>query len=509
MRSIGVGVRRAVVAAAGATCIGALPATAAIDFGPRITVKPGSGVTDVAVGDINNDMVLDLVALRPEAGLVPVPLTGGVFTPGAPSPVGAEAQTFSLVDVNRDARLDVVATSFRANRVTVLLGNGLGGFGSPVPIPVGRAPFEIASGDLNADGSPDFAVVNNRDSSVSVLLGRGDGTFGVATVGVGKNPTTVAIGDVTRDGKADIVTSSDTAKPGVVVLVGLGDGTFGATVLRTRTPEAAVGIAIGDLTRDGIPDLALANDRANTLTIMNGAGNGLFTTGASHNVSTSPFGVVIADLTGDGLADLATANTGSGDVTVLEGLPTGFARGKQFITGVNPFYLRAADLTRDGRTDLVVANSRGSLTVLPSRELPAGTTGTAKGVLGCARPRRIAIGESISCVSPGMSRAQTRELVGKPTGRFRTGGLDSQLYGARFVVFDGNVARVVGTLALRDRTSRGVGVGTPEGTLRRRYPAAVCSGRPSNRSCEIRDDGTITSFVIEKGRVSGVALERE
>jgi hypothetical protein len=509
MASMRVEQRAALVAAVLGTCVAALPAAAAVDFSPRITVKPGPGITDVAVGDVNGDALLDVVALRPEAGIVPAPFTAGTFVPGAPIPVGAAAQTLALADVNRDGRLDAVATSFGTNSVRVMLGNGLGGFVASATIPVGRDPYEVASGDLNADGLPDFAVVNNRDATVTVLLGRGDGTFGVSTVAVGGNPTAVAIGDLTRDGKADIVTTSATARPGVVVLVGLGDGTFGATSLRSRTPQPGVGLAIGDLTRDGVPDVAVSSDRANTVTIMNGAGNGLFATGVVLDASTSPFGVVIADLNADGLPEVAVSNSGSNDATVFEALPNGFARGKQFVTGTAPLYLRAADVTRDGRTDLVVGNNGGSLTILPSRDLPVGTTGTAKGVLGCKRPRRIVVGDSVACVRPGMSRAQVREILGKPTERRKDGGLVTQGYRSRFVVFDGNVAGSVGTITPRDRTALGVGVGTSERTVRRRYPAAICSGSRATRSCDIAVNGITTSFVIDRGRVSGILVGRK
>ena len=42
-------------------------------------------------------------------------------------------------------------------------------------------PYSIAVGDFNHDGVADMAVVNQGDSTVSVLLGNGSGGFTAAT----------------------------------------------------------------------------------------------------------------------------------------------------------------------------------------------------------------------------------------------------------------------------------------------------------------------------------------
>lgn len=79
-------------------------------------------------------------------------------------------------------------------------------------------------------------------------------------------PVAVAVGDVNRDGKPDLVTANSGAST-VSVLLGQGNGTFQAHVDYGAGPNPG-GVAIGDVTRDGIPDLAVANSGTNTVSVL-------------------------------------------------------------------------------------------------------------------------------------------------------------------------------------------------------------------------------------------------
>jgi len=58
------------------------------------------------------------------------------------------------------------------NNVTILLGDGLGGFAQPATSPVGAGAqtFAVAVSDFNLDGKPDVAVANNASNDVTILL---------------------------------------------------------------------------------------------------------------------------------------------------------------------------------------------------------------------------------------------------------------------------------------------------------------------------------------------------
>ena len=75
-------------------------------------------------------------------------------------------------DFNGDGNQDVaVVNNGGPNKVSILLGNGAGGFSSPNAFPVGNVdPISVAVGDFDGDGKQDVAVANNVADNVSILL---------------------------------------------------------------------------------------------------------------------------------------------------------------------------------------------------------------------------------------------------------------------------------------------------------------------------------------------------
>jgi hypothetical protein len=76
-------------------------------------------------------------------------------------------------DCNGDGKLDLATANFHSNTLSVLLGEGDGGFQTAVSYPVGLNPYGVATGDFNKDGKLDLAVVNYMGNNVSVLIGTG------------------------------------------------------------------------------------------------------------------------------------------------------------------------------------------------------------------------------------------------------------------------------------------------------------------------------------------------
>jgi len=191
----------------------------------------GSTPRSVAVGDFNGDGKPDFVAVSFNGSSVTVFLGNGSggFTPTGPFAVGTNPQSVAVADFNGDGKPDLVTADFSGNSVTVLLGNGSGGFTATTssPVAVGASPVFVATGDFNGDGKFDIVTANSGDNSITVLLGDGTGGF-VAAAGspfaVGANPRSVAVADFTGDGKLDIVIAN--AGDNTVSEL-LGDGTGG------------------------------------------------------------------------------------------------------------------------------------------------------------------------------------------------------------------------------------------------------------------------------------------
>lgn len=127
------------------------------------------------------------------------------------------------------------------------------------------------------------------------------------------------------------------------------------------TGAAPIDVKIADLNGDGHPDLAVANDGTNTVSVLSGDGTGSFGPKTDYTIGGGPHSVAIADLNGDGKPDLAVTNYLSNTVSVLINDGAGhFGARTDFGTGNSPFSVAIADMNNDGKPDLVVANYYGS-----------------------------------------------------------------------------------------------------------------------------------------------------
>ena len=114
--------------------------------------------------------------------------------------------------MNGDGIPDIVTINSGTFDVSVLLGNGDGGFKPTQQFAAEANGASIAVGDFNNDGIPDLVVPNNT-CCVSLLLGNGDGTFqSPIRVQAGENPVSATVGDFNGDGNLDFAvarTSTD------------------------------------------------------------------------------------------------------------------------------------------------------------------------------------------------------------------------------------------------------------------------------------------------------------
>src|SRR5205807_1983670 len=82
-------------------------------------------------------------------------------------------------------------------------------------------------------------------------------------------------------------------------------------------------VAVGDFNGDGRPDLAVANDLQDSVSVLLGAGDGTFAPRAMLDVGTAPVAIAVGDFNGDGNADLVTPNAGDDTVSLLLGAGDG------------------------------------------------------------------------------------------------------------------------------------------------------------------------------------------
>jgi alkyl hydroperoxide reductase subunit AhpC len=300
-------------------------------------IPVGSSARKVAVGDANRDGHLDIFVAQHESyevvdllgdgrgGFKPAP--GSPFVAASGSHVHPRAHTHAITtgDVNGDGNLDILTTNANDHSVSVLLGDGKGGFApsSASPIKAGRHPYDtVVLSDVNNDGKADIVTPNLIGNAAMVMLGDGNAGFRPASgapFALGPRPGYVAVADINDDGKADLVATHDD-DPLVAVLLGDGKGGFDHAPESPLRPSIAVwGVAVADLNGDGKKDLAMGAQLDQGVTVMLGDGKGGFVTAAN---SPMPSGkranyVAVADLNRDGKLDVVASSYGSGEITVL------------------------------------------------------------------------------------------------------------------------------------------------------------------------------------------------
>jgi hypothetical protein len=122
--------------------------------------------------------------------------------------VGAVPQGVVAADLNGDGKMDLATANSTGGTVSILLGNGAGGFAAAVDFPTGGTqPTGIAAGDLDQEGDVDLAVPHSQGGTVAVLLGDGTGKFAAPLLyPAGNSLRGIAIADVNRDGRLDLAT---------------------------------------------------------------------------------------------------------------------------------------------------------------------------------------------------------------------------------------------------------------------------------------------------------------
>jgi hypothetical protein len=227
----------------------------------------------IALGDLDGDGHLDLVAGDAFDGNLEVRSGDGTGAFGAPSPhpIGGQSDQIGAIevrDVDGDDHADVVVlwvefvpdTGAHRAMLTVLRGDGAGGLAPPESHEVspGRnsAPLvtSLVVEDLDHDGADDLLALVSGESQASLFRGDGQGGFeDHEAVPLARYTSHMDAADVDGDGHLDLVT--DAAGHGGVYW---GDGTGQFPQYFGLAGDPAQGAVAADLDDDGRPDAVLS-----------------------------------------------------------------------------------------------------------------------------------------------------------------------------------------------------------------------------------------------------------
>ena len=241
-------------------------------------------------------------------------------------PSGAAYQPLTVLNLTT-ALIGSSATPFRVTFTGGAIAPN--SFDPKVDFTTGSTPYSLSMGDLDGDGKSDLVVAN----------------YGSATISVFRN--TSVSGSTTNNSFA----------PKVDFPTGIGP----------------YFVSIGDLDRDGKPELAVANYGNATISIFRNTTtigsivNSSFATKMDFTTGTGPVSMSMGDLDGDGKPELAVANYSSSTVSIFRNTSlsgsitsTSFADKIDFTTGTNPRSVSMGDLDGDNKPELAVANYSSS-----------------------------------------------------------------------------------------------------------------------------------------------------
>lgn len=353
-------------------------------------IRVGRAPAPIAIADVNRDGKLDIIVGNMDDGTVSVLLGDGHghFTPaaGSPFPCNANPNDIAVANMDGDGNPDLIIANTQTPYITVLLGDGKGGFKPSAHSPFATKsyphPHGVVVGNFMGDGKP--TVITDSWGHRQILVipsdGRGDlilpGKLFPADL---HTDSGVAAADFNKDGNLDIVTVDQDA--GVVGLL-LGDGKGGfrkAAGSPFPAGDAPWMFTVGDANGDGIPDVAVVPYQPQMhdpgkfgLTVLLGDGKGgmMPMRGSPFSLGTCrvPSRVAIGDIEGDGLGDIVVLCGGNDQLVFLMGTENGtfnvFTRG--ISTGWGDLAL--GDLIGNGKQDLVLSNNKaGTITILLSK----------------------------------------------------------------------------------------------------------------------------------------------
>ena len=279
------------------------------------------------------------------------PAGGGIspatFEPRIDFAAAAPASAFPYFaaagDLDGDDKPDLAVVNANSNSVTIMRNTSTNGtlnaasFLEKFNLSTSFNPLSVLIADLDGDGRSDLIVTNNTPSTVSVFRNiatpgsLSSASFARSTdfnTASASYPYSTAVADINGDGKPDLIVANNLSNTVSVLLNQSVPGAIASSSFGSRmdfaTGAGPRAVMAGDVDRDGKTDLVVACEKANALSVLLNrsapSGNAAFTTPLVLETGNAPVSVAFSDVNGDARLDILTANNGSNTVSVFENI---------------------------------------------------------------------------------------------------------------------------------------------------------------------------------------------
>ncbi len=363
-----------------------------IDF---VDIDPSPGAETIVVQ--RNSGVLRVLRLAVDKERA---LLGSVETYAFEAGASGRDRSLALGDVNGDKRIDVVATEPGSAQVAVYLQDEGGGLGGRRLFPSLSSSDAVRVADLDGDGRGEVLVLSSAEKALGVSRWDAEGRLPFPTLlEINGVPKAFDVGDVSGDGRADLaVVAEEDKKLRAVVFVqqpaGAGAVAGPPALPLVQAPivqlealkQAPEDLLIMDIDQDGRNDLLLFDSREAMRVLRQDEAGGFVDQAAkgrsyrgdlAHQATRGSASA--GDVDGDGKPELLLASKSFSRAIVLDA--KGGLAVKDQANAASPRAQvkggAALDLDGDGRSEIVLYDRDGKTVSVLNRD-PAGVFGVTE-----------------------------------------------------------------------------------------------------------------------------------
>lgn len=351
-------------------------------FAKRYLYAQMYGARTPKFADLDNDKDVDLIVTigenspREENEIIKFENIGdGKFLMYRISDLLDYPTDIELADIDKDGDLDIFATARNSNDLVWLRndGNKLD-WPSFIIEENANTPLGIATGDIDGDGNIDVALCSNGDAKLFWYKGDGKGGFSRRVIDPNLlNPREIKLVDFDKDGDLDAAVICSNVANTVTLYINENATTWTRKILYTQ--RIGFDIEVGDLNKDGFPDLGAVFSAGSTspntgAIIWSGDGKGNFTIlqGITTTNSVDMTAIKFADVESDGDLDVLYNYSNFSDERIMFSfennngeLAQNSTRTTEY-TGSQSLGLDAVDLDGDGLLEVVFTDfNRGNI----------------------------------------------------------------------------------------------------------------------------------------------------